>query len=520
MKSIILTLAAFAGVYAQTAKFPAAVVTIQDLGKAKDASSSTLNGGINNSTLTVVVADGSQFTANQIVQIDSEQMQICSIATNTLTICTGTRGFAGTSAASHLSGAAVRGVMVSWYINALAAEVVAIAGRVLPARAATSAPGTCVASKDLFVDTDDLTLSVCNATGDGWNAITSAASSGVRVCATGGTSTAYTCTVSGSISTNDLLLLVPHTASGASPTLNVNSGGAVDLYRRSGNAVGSNYLASGSGYLIRKAASTWVITEQDITAGANGTLTCTNGVCDTTALVCITTGACAPTGLQDHSAAAGWLPVTRTVATLPAAAGVAGQVFMVTDAASVTSLGAGGGSTRAWFVSNGSAYVALGGGSGTTESRKVLCYASSASNVVGDGTAKTFASCNVSAGEFEVGDVIRHTSFVKRMAGSGEPIVRGTIGNGGAPTTSFTVAAANIMTLEWVVTGATTAVLRAGHAFREPIYTMDPGGGYVANPSNFDVAATTTFTLDTTGVHIPVGTEYRLMSFMIERIRP
>lgn len=315
MKHLIAILFA-ACALAQTGSWPT-VATDQDLVVAKTGATSTLAVGVNASTLTVVVADGSKFAQYSIIRIDDEYMQICSIATNTLTICSGTRGLVG-SAASHLNGAAVRDVVSEYHHNRTRAEIKAMQAKLLPATAGTTAPGTCAADRELFADTDDLTISVCNGTGDGWNAITSGSSgSGVRVCATAGTSTAYTCAVTGSIATNDLLLLVPHTASGSTPTLNVNSGGAVGLYRRSGNAVGADYLASGSAYLLRKAASTWVITEQDITVGANGTLSCTNGVCDTTALVCATTGACTRTGATDYSGAS-TTAVIRLAASDPA----------------------------------------------------------------------------------------------------------------------------------------------------------------------------------------------------------
>ncbi len=171
MRNIIIALWAITLAFAQTAKFPATVVTTQDLGTAKDDSYSTLSTTVNDSILTVDVADGSKFAQYQIIQIGNELMQICSIATNRLTICTATRGFGGTVAAAHNSGATVRGPYVSWHINALGQEVVAIAGHVLPATAGTVAPATCVANKELFINTSAHTVSHCNATGDGWSQI-------------------------------------------------------------------------------------------------------------------------------------------------------------------------------------------------------------------------------------------------------------------------------------------------------------------------------------------------------------
>lgn len=110
-------------VCAQTAQFPGAIATMENLLVAKDRSSSTLSSGIDASTLSVPVVAGAQFIAHEIVTIDDEQMQICSIQTNTLTICTGKRGFGGTTAAVHSSGAAVDGNVAAWHHNALSAEV-------------------------------------------------------------------------------------------------------------------------------------------------------------------------------------------------------------------------------------------------------------------------------------------------------------------------------------------------------------------------------------------------------------
>jgi hypothetical protein len=60
----------------------------------------TLNGGINNSTVTVVLNDASEFpsTGNFRVLVDSELMLCTARSSNTLTV---TRGIEGTSAASH-----------------------------------------------------------------------------------------------------------------------------------------------------------------------------------------------------------------------------------------------------------------------------------------------------------------------------------------------------------------------------------------------------------------------------------
>ncbi|MDX2153910.1 MAG: hypothetical protein SFV54_24430 [Bryobacteraceae bacterium] len=71
------------------------------------------------------------------------------------------------------------------------------------------------------------------------------------------------------------------------------------------------------------------------------------------------------TGYQNMQSGS-WRPPETTFSGLPAAAGVTGRVYVVTDSASASSCAAGGGSVRALCRSNGTSYEALGGGGGTT----------------------------------------------------------------------------------------------------------------------------------------------------------
>lgn len=106
--------------------FPGGTATDTDLQVAKDRSESTLSGSISNSTLSVGVVDGTKFVANQVITIEDEQMQIASIASNTLTIATGTRGFNGTTAASHASSTLVYGNAIADHHNKVKDEIIAI----------------------------------------------------------------------------------------------------------------------------------------------------------------------------------------------------------------------------------------------------------------------------------------------------------------------------------------------------------------------------------------------------------
>jgi hypothetical protein len=158
MRLIVLLLALASVALCQTAQYPTAIASDQQMAVAKDTSRSTLSSAIDSSTLTVPVADGTKFAEKQIVLCGTEQMQICTISGNTLTICTGARGFNGTVAASHSSAAAIIGVISSWYHNVAREEIQAIqtalgASLAHPLNKGTTLPATCTVG-DTYFDTD------------------------------------------------------------------------------------------------------------------------------------------------------------------------------------------------------------------------------------------------------------------------------------------------------------------------------------------------------------------------------
>lgn len=110
----------------ETAAYPSAVASDDELLCWKNGGTTQLNGAINDSTLTVVVDDASNLCAPGVITIDSERMKVASISTNTLTIASGGRGFDGSSAASHSDNAAVSAFVPAYWLNQLAAEVIAI----------------------------------------------------------------------------------------------------------------------------------------------------------------------------------------------------------------------------------------------------------------------------------------------------------------------------------------------------------------------------------------------------------
>lgn len=67
----------------------------------------------------------SPFSQFQIADIGGEQVKLCAVSGTSLTVCSGGRGFAGTTAATHNQGALVRGAIVAVYHNQAAAELIA-----------------------------------------------------------------------------------------------------------------------------------------------------------------------------------------------------------------------------------------------------------------------------------------------------------------------------------------------------------------------------------------------------------
>lgn len=117
---------------AQTARFPASVAGDAHLQVAANRAQSTLSAAIDSAATTISVANGTAFRSNSIVTIDNERISICGVSGNTLTVgytsCPSAdgRGFDGSSAAAHISGATVSAYVSAWYHNALKEEIKAI----------------------------------------------------------------------------------------------------------------------------------------------------------------------------------------------------------------------------------------------------------------------------------------------------------------------------------------------------------------------------------------------------------
>jgi hypothetical protein len=109
-----------------TAVYPSAVAADGDLYCWKNGSVNTLSGAINDSALSIDLTSAANFCAPGVVTIGAERIKICSIASNTLTVCSGGRGFDSSTAASHSSGATVAQYVPARWLNQVAAEIKAI----------------------------------------------------------------------------------------------------------------------------------------------------------------------------------------------------------------------------------------------------------------------------------------------------------------------------------------------------------------------------------------------------------
>ena len=115
--------------------FPAAVATDAQLMVANNLVLTGLLVGVNPANTILFVASTAGFVPNCLVSIDNEIIAIASIVSTPnpqLVVATGGRGFDGTTAASHSSGAKVSLFIDAWHHNALAAEVKAIEGFIGP----------------------------------------------------------------------------------------------------------------------------------------------------------------------------------------------------------------------------------------------------------------------------------------------------------------------------------------------------------------------------------------------------
>ena len=116
VKTLLASFLLFTGL-AFSQSFPGAVVTNATIPFAVDHSTTTLSTTITSSSTTITVASSANFAAFEVVNIDAEQIQICSVSVNILNVCVAGRGYFGTTAAAHSGGANVYGYVNAGIIN-------------------------------------------------------------------------------------------------------------------------------------------------------------------------------------------------------------------------------------------------------------------------------------------------------------------------------------------------------------------------------------------------------------------
>ena len=125
VKKLLASLLLFTGL-AFSQAWPGAVVTNSTIPFAVDHSTTTLSTTITSSSTTISVASSASFAAFQVINIDSEQIQICSVSTGILNVCGSGRGYFGTTAATHSSGANVFGYVNAGYHNTMFTEIASV----------------------------------------------------------------------------------------------------------------------------------------------------------------------------------------------------------------------------------------------------------------------------------------------------------------------------------------------------------------------------------------------------------
>ena len=129
IRVLCLSLVSLCALLAQpspTPEFPLRTATDATLLRAYDRADAKLTSPVDASTLTFNVDSGTRFGPDMVVTVENEQAKVCTVSGNIITICTGGRGFANTTPASHPSQASVKGLNGSSYHNAVREEMKAV----------------------------------------------------------------------------------------------------------------------------------------------------------------------------------------------------------------------------------------------------------------------------------------------------------------------------------------------------------------------------------------------------------
>lgn len=124
LKHTLILLCLVVSVKAQTAVYPGAVVTDNQLKIAANNVTSQLNQSINSSQVTWLVSSCSRIVPNMLITVGTEIMSVTGCTGTTMVV--GGRGFDSTLASTHAQGQPIYAYIDAWHHNALRVEVEAI----------------------------------------------------------------------------------------------------------------------------------------------------------------------------------------------------------------------------------------------------------------------------------------------------------------------------------------------------------------------------------------------------------
>lgn len=293
----IALLASAGAAFGQTATYPTAVATDQQLSRAANNIETMLAGSMSETDTTMTVSSSSGIVVNSILTVDAERVWVCSISGQTLTLghtaCPSSdgRGVDGSTAQAHSARASVRGFVTAWSHNAVAEEIKAVE-QALGANLANVGDAGTTAQFDFDAQSLGATgLSLA----PGNNVITVApVPAGVNGSDTnhplwisGGTGTAEACYINGGSAVagqpSGQLILNCTNAHGGNWTLRSATAGAQEQMQASGiarfgeglfNIYAPIHTLSSSGAIIGQGVFDTVIANNSLTTPA---VTCTSG---------------------------------------------------------------------------------------------------------------------------------------------------------------------------------------------------------------------------------------------------
>lgn len=306
---------------------------------------------------------------------------------------------------------------------------------------------------------------------------------------------------------NSTLIFKPDVTNTGAVTVNINALGAKSVIASSGAALTAGQLVGGGLYLIAyDGASFQIVAGTTVVEGAGGgiTITYSSGQLqlNTSNLVCLKSAACVYTGAWDASTSSRTSPFKIAAADPGTCVSSVREFFYNT----VSNLLKVCNTDNVWTT-------VTGGGT----SQVTLLHQTMGSVVAGTGAAQDLVTYAMPANTLQVGDVLRIEALIERTNGSDAPIIRASLGDGGAPGNSVTLTASQNYYVDFKVTGA-TAVTVSGYAQYAAFSLLALTGSYVDAVTTFDAAAINNVTLRSV-VSYTAGTDVTIWHFRVWRIR-